>query len=236
MNKFSFQLLRVVNKSLFAFHSLVAKVYGGQGSILMMHHVGGIVESPYNLSISTFNNLLKSLSSKNVVSLDSIGKSKYFYVLTFDDVPSDFYENAFPLLRQYNLPFTIFVSSKLLDTPGYISSNQLKEIASSPLSTIGSHGTEHVRYAGYSREELNKVFLYSKNILEGIVGKDVCFFAFPYGSYTTCGLKYKKDLKRYYKLGFSTIPVQLNKIIWHYDYFLPRINVEEGNYFKLIRH
>lgn len=229
------QIMRILNRLLFYWHKTIAKVFKVQGKVLMLHHVGDSdKKSPYNLTVSSFENLLVKLISKNVVSLNEIHNKKDFIALTFDDVPDDFYTNAFPLLKKYKVPFTIFISCSLLDKPGYISREELKAISDCPLATIGSHGVSHKLFRRMGRSQKNDEYLLSKQKLEAIIGKEVLYFAFPFGSYSSCGLLYKKDLLKYYNYGFSTIPVAFTFSSWRQKYFLPRINVEEGNISKII--
>ena len=52
-----------------------------------------------------------------------------FYALTIDDVPENFYYNAYPLLKEASIPFTLFVNVSLLNKDGFITKEQLVEMS-----------------------------------------------------------------------------------------------------------
>ncbi len=79
-------------------------------------------------------------------------------MLTFDDGFRDVYENAWPLLREARLPFTVYVATGYIggtmhwegstarDTGApALSWDQLAEMVDSGLCTIGNHTHDHVR-------------------------------------------------------------------------------------------
>ena len=50
-------------------------------------------------------------------------------LITFDDGYVDNYEEAYPILKKYNMRGTIFLIINLMDTPGYLTWDQVKEMA-----------------------------------------------------------------------------------------------------------
>lgn len=103
--------------------------------------------------------------------------------LTFDDGYEDFYTNAFPLLKKYNLKGTFYVIVNALDKPGYVTKGQLQEMAASGLVEIGSHTFNHPDLR--LKKEAAAIFEIkgSKSELEKIIGQSVKTFAYPYGYY-----------------------------------------------------
>ncbi len=103
--------------------------------------------------------------------------------LTFDDGYEDFYINAFPLLKKYNLKGTFYVIINALDKPGYITKAQLQEMAASGFVEIGSHTFNHPDLR--LKQEADAVFEIkgSKGELEKMIGQPVLTFAYPYGYY-----------------------------------------------------
>lgn len=199
----------------------------------MFHKIGKQENSPFNVSARYFEEFLISANKKGVISLSqfSLAKEKSYRnktALTFDDVSDSFYENAFPILKKLNLPFTIFVATSLLDKPSYITTQQLQEIAKSNLCTIGSHGVSHTFFRRMSKEERKEEFRTSKIKLQEITNREIRLFAFPYGTYYACGLS-NNDVLDFYDYAFSTIPFPLGKSTIK-PYFLPRINAVEGHY------
>ena len=215
--------LRIFSKSAHLLFELSSKFLPSDGVIFMFHDVGkngGIL----NLPKEEFESLLKKLCKKNTVRLEEWEKSKNFFALTFDDVPESFYENAFPLLKKYDLPFTLFISTTLLDTPGYITSAQLKEISACELSTIGSHGDAHCFFRELSTKQALEDLINSQKILEEKTNRKIILYAFPYGSFFACGFWKKSLVSKIYKYGFSSVGVPISQWSPLPKYFLPRIN------------
>lgn len=226
-------LLRVFNKMTMLYHSFLAKIYAERMIVLMMHHVGEPCYGELNVSEYYFELLLRKMERKNVVSLKDLDyasmikeRNNVKWALTFDDVPDSFYYKAFPLLKKYNIPFTLFVATSLLDKKGFLTRTQLVEISKSPLCTIGSHGVSHSFVRNMPRGKFIQELIESKRILRKMVADEIMLYAFPYGSFYACGFLGKKYVLDYYRLGFSTIPIPILKR-GMYPHFLPRINVTE---------
>ena len=104
-------------------------------------------------------------------------------ILTFDDGYEDFYTAAFPLLKKYNMRATVYMIANKIDKPGYLSSQQLKELDWSGLVTIASHGLNHVNFYTLPREKLEGEMQESKKILENLLEHKIKHFAYPVGAY-----------------------------------------------------
>ena len=103
-------------------------------------------------------------------------------VITIDDGFISEYERAVPLLRKYDVPFTIFVFTRGVDTRGYVSWRQLKELESLG-GTVGCHTHTHPRLITMTTEEMEKELRTSKQLLEKNLGHPVRYFAYPFGQY-----------------------------------------------------
>lgn len=204
----------------------IARLLKKRGTVYMFHNVG-IDNSSFNISTLAFERFLRKIENKNVIRLEQWSCSEKFIALSFDDVPHSFYINAFPLLKKYNIPFTLFVSCSLLDTNEFISSNNLLEILSSGLCTLGSHGYKHVFFKSLKREEIECDLLSSKQKLQELTDCNVELFAFPYGSYYACGYKYKNLVRSHYKFGFGTVSCDITRPFIFHNYFIPRVCVTE---------
>lgn len=194
------------------------------GWIYMIHNVGGS-EGEFNISTDQFEKLLNYLSQKNVIRLENLEHEADFTALSIDDVPASFYYNAYPLLKKYKIPFTLFVSCSLLDTEGYITTDMLQEMSACGLCTVGSHGWEHDYYCKFDEESARKDLVTSKTQIENIIDGVVELYAFPYGSFYACGMKQKHLVKDYYKYGFGTVSCPITSPSSLPNYFLPRINL-----------
>lgn len=104
-----------------------------------------------------------------------------YVVLTFDDGFVSFYEEVFPRLKSLGFPFLISITTSLLDNPGRLTKQQLREIASYQGSCIASHGVTHRKLTTLSSAEVFHELRDSKLILEDILGEPVSFLAYPHG-------------------------------------------------------
>lgn len=196
-----------------------------RGKVLVMHSIGQ-KEDNYNLDLEDFEQLLDKLKYVKCINARDVLKSKDFVCLTFDDVRESFFTNAYPLLKQKRLPFTIFVATNFIGEKGYLDKEQIIELSKYPLCEVGSHSVSHSRFATMNRSDKNKELLDSKTILSEMIGKEVVSFAFPYGSYTACGIVGKKIVNKYYDYGFSTMGFDVTIPSFISSYFIPRINVD----------
>lgn len=101
--------------------------------------------------------------------------------ITFDDGFRDNLTVALPLLEKFNLPMTLFVVAGFVDSDGYLSEEELQEIANHPLITIGSHGLWHRHFNRITLDEARFELTESKRLLEDTIGKPVNLVAWPYG-------------------------------------------------------
>lgn len=156
-------------------------------------------------------------------------------VLTFDDIFQSAYENAFPALRERGIPYTVFISSALVDQPGFITSAQLTELKEDRLCTIGFHGREHVLMRDLTAEQI--VAVTDACDFEKNYGVKCGYFAFPYGSVYACPAKALKGVKKHaYRGVFSTINSatsvkQIRKDPW----FIPRINMNDAEWAGVLK-
>ncbi len=74
-------------------------------------------------------------------------------VVTFDDGYASDWEQAAPILVKYEIPATFFLTTGLLGNPGMLTPPQVRELASSPLLSLGSHGVTHRFLSHISEEE-----------------------------------------------------------------------------------
>ncbi len=110
--------------------------------------------------------------------------------LTFDDGYRDNYDMAWPILKKYDFPATIFMPTALMD--GELGNSQgrplpvmpveqFKELAASGLVEFGSHTHSHSRLDKMSDTEFAKELAESKRILEDLTGRPIELFSYPRG-------------------------------------------------------
>lgn len=221
---------RIIGKSLHLFYENITKFFPIHGRVLMLHWVGDEVQSnetePYRITTAQCRKFIQWLKNKNTIHLNTWENECDFYALSIDDVPENFYQNAYPLLKEAKIPFTLFVNISLLDKEGFISKDQLIEMSKCEFCTIGSHGINHEEFTLLNNKQAQYDLRESKQKLEAIIGKSVELFAFPYGSYYACGYFNKHIAKKYYKYAFGTIAAPVTKPSLFNKYYLPRINVD----------
>ena len=160
----------------------------------MYHAVGtdvtGDSQRLYNMSPSTFMGQIDQLSYSidagllNIYSLpDGITKTMGA-VITFDDGYQDNLTVAAPILLRYNLPFTVFVTPKMLASgdPRYLSPATLKELSALPGVTIGAHGYSHEPLTTLSEQALALELYDSRVWIEDIIGTKVVTMSYPHGA------------------------------------------------------
>ena len=156
--------------------------------VLMYHGISDETWGIANLFIKTsdFENQMKYISNNfETIFIEDIEKdysNKKVVSLTFDDAYVDFYTNVFPILKKYNLKANLYV---IVNARGgkYLDDNQIKEISSSGLVSVGSHTLNHLSLKSLSDEEINKELKDSKKELESLINKEVKTICYPSGSY-----------------------------------------------------
>lgn len=168
-----------------------------QGATLLIYHrVGGGTTNELDLDVATFERQLAMLADHDVVSLDAAldrleaGTAKPSVVLTFDDGFADVYRNAWPLLRERRIPFTIYLASAYMGTvmqwegatatgePGRgLSWDQIRQMVDSGLCTLGNHTHRHVRPEALTTDELDECTaeIYART------GRKPKHFTYPWG-------------------------------------------------------
>ena len=143
-------------------------------TILIYHRIGGGTPDERDVTATDFEAQVAVLDGHRVVGLDTAldeleaGDDSPKLVLTFDDGFADVYETAWPLLRDADLPFTIYLATAYIggtmDWEGStatasgpaLSWTQLEELAASPLVTIGNHTHTHARPEALTAGELDR--------------------------------------------------------------------------------
>jgi peptidoglycan/xylan/chitin deacetylase (PgdA/CDA1 family) len=128
--------------------------------------------------------------------------SKKCVAITFDDAFVSVAENALPELGRHSFPATIFVPVGWLgQTPGWtmkpietgsveapelsevvMSAEQLRGLTHS-LVSLGSHTLSHPELPELGSERARDEVEGSRALLSGLIGRDVCELAFPYGAH-----------------------------------------------------
>ena len=102
------------------------------------------------------------------------------FMLSFDDTDLDQFTHAKPVMDEYNFKAVFFIMTVSLNKPRYMSKDQVKQLSDEG-HTIGSHTWDHMNVKKF--EEKDWAIQVEKPLkqLEGITGKPVRYFAYPFG-------------------------------------------------------
>jgi peptidoglycan/xylan/chitin deacetylase (PgdA/CDA1 family) len=137
-------------------------------SKIFSSHLHFLINSKIN--ILNANDLISNIPKEGVV-------------ITFDDGLKDNFDIAAPILIEMKIPFTIFIVPSFLKPSfsNYMSAENLKDLAKSPLVTIGSHSLSHRVLSECDQLTQKKEIFESKDIIEDLIGKPIDMFAYPHG-------------------------------------------------------
>jgi peptidoglycan/xylan/chitin deacetylase (PgdA/CDA1 family) len=102
--------------------------------------------------------------------------------ITFDDGCETDLIAAAPLLREFGFHATFYVTAGFLDTPGYLSSHQLRELNSREFE-IGCHSMTHPYLSDLSDSDLNREIADAKTHIESVLSHPIEHFSCPGGRY-----------------------------------------------------
>ena len=150
-------------------------------------------------------------------------------LITIDDAFQSFYLEAWPYLKENEIPFILFVSTEPVGKKGYMTWNQIKEVEAEKFTSIGHHSHSH----GYLIDVDNNLFISDIEKANKIFLKNLGYipnlFSYPFGEYS----KFMRDyISENFDFAFGQHSgvIDLNK-----DKFeLPRFPINE-NYGDLKR-
>lgn len=129
-------------------------------------------------------------------------------LLTFDDAYLGLYENAYPLLKEYNYPATYFVQTGFVGVPtskDHFTWDQMREMDASGLIDFAAHTVNHppdLRVLDDAR--LRREVFDCKAKLEQELGHPIHYFAYPEGNRDERVKQYLADAG--YRMSFTMDP------------------------------
>jgi len=188
----------------FALSCLITAVSNASehGVILLYHHVDADTPPSTSISPDNFRAHLDYLRDNDftVVGLPEMIEAlqsqtplpEKAVAITFDDGYISIYETAFPMLQEYDYPFTLFVSTGPIDAnqPNYMSWDQIREMSDAGV-TIANHMVEHPymldRAEGESDsqwlERMRAELLAAEETISTETGQEHRLLAYPYGEF-----------------------------------------------------
>ena len=163
-------------------------------SVIMYHRFGDSRYPSTNIKKKQFRNHINELLKPkyNIISIEkallAINNLEQIkdrsIVITIDDAYSSVYEYAWPIFKKYNLPFTLFISTDVIDnkTPGYMNWEQIRTLRDHGV-TIGSQTKSHPHMFNLTKEKIIQELSISNKRFIDEIGSAPKFFAYPYGEY-----------------------------------------------------
>lgn len=166
-------------------------------TILLYHHISEHTPKSTSITPETFEEHLDYLHKNNyqVWDIDKVYEylstkktiPKKVVSITFDDAYKSIYTNAYPLLKKYNYPFTIYINSAPIGKHSiYLTWDELN-IMNKDLATFGSHSHYHnflirKEIDNWETTTYNDIKKSNEEILKH-TGVEVNSFAYPFGEY-----------------------------------------------------
>lgn len=145
--------------------------------------------------------------------------------ITFDDGFENNYLYAYPVLKKYNIPATIYVIIDRVGTPGFLNWAEIKEMSDSGVVTIGSHTKSHIWLLESDERFLKDELDGSRKTLEEKLGKKAELFCYPMGAFDAVSRKAAE------KAGYTCAVATNPKGVLPEDvYAIKRIKISRSSY------
>lgn len=141
-----------------------------------------------------------------------------YVALTVDDAFSSFARNAWPILRELQIPVTVFVPTSFLgcrsawvDYGGenpvgedVIDAETLCLLAENDLMDVGSHTANHADLVRLEDDDVLRELGLSRETLQTMLGRTIDSISFPYGSFGQRECRMAQEAG--YRFMFSVLP------------------------------
>lgn len=187
--------VRVAAKGAFAAADLVFPRLRGP-RILIYHQVGSGRSHEMNLTVTAFRRQLDWLQThgeilrlEDAIERRGDSDSHGLFVLTFDDGYRDVFVNAFPILEQRRIPFTLYITSGPIEKPEHFSSwpgepltwDDIRSMIGSGLVTIGAHTHTHPDMRQLAEKAVSEELDRSNHLISDRTGVFPKHFTYPKG-------------------------------------------------------
>ena len=149
-------------------------------------------------------------------------KNKKKILITIDDAFKSFYNEAWPYLKENQIPFILFVSTEPVGKNGYMTWNEIKEIDDSEFGFIGHHSHTHEYLIDMNYLDFVDDIETATKIFKEKLGYVPTIFSYPFGEYS---LEMKKYIEKNFMAAFGQHSgvIDINKD----KYELPRFPINE---------
>ena len=143
-------------------------------------------------------------------------------LITIDDAFLSFYENAWPFLKENQIPFILFTSTDFIGKKGYMNIDQLREVEKENFAYLGNHSHMHEYMVTFDFNKFTNDINRSIEIFNDLFNYNPIFFSYPFGEYSLEQKNYISS-KFEYAFGQHSGVIDLNKD----PYELPRFPINE---------
>ncbi|OGW75261.1 MAG: hypothetical protein A2Z72_00835 [Omnitrophica bacterium RBG_13_46_9] len=178
-------------------------------AILMYHSIGEEdaaaldgYGSKLNVRPETFSKQMKFLKDKGykIISLDElirrVDKGEKVphktAAITFDDGLRNNFINAYPVLKKYGFPATIFVATDFVGKENFLTWDDIRTMQKGNIS-IGNHTVSHRWLPSLDDDSLRRELVDSKEILERMISGRVKVLSYPLGGFDERARALAKD-------------------------------------------
>lgn len=204
--------------------------------ILMYHHVflEGGNQSKLVVDLAYFEKQMAFLKKRNyqVLPLDQLFllalKNKPLpeksVAITFDDGYEDNYLYAYPILKKFKFPATIFLIAGKIGAKGYLSWHQISEMASHHIQ-FGNHTTTHPNLTEIDRTHIRKEIYDAHRLLNARLRSTSLIFAYPSGFYNEIAIEEVKRMN--YLAAVSASPTE--NLVMNNRYGFNRVRISNSS-------
>lgn len=240
--------------------------------ILMYHSVSTISSTDfrrYAVSPDAFKEQMQYLKtngytaltvSKYVDALQSgnSGLPNNPVVITFDDGFEDFYTTVYPILKYYQMPATLYLSTAYIggtsewlrmEGEGQRRILSWEQITSfdAALVEIGGHSHTHPKMDSLQSEEIKHEMVWCKQEIENNLGRECRSFAYPFGFYNSecqrqlraagyqsaCAVRYQQSIMGEDRFALSRLIVPSDATLNEFRALLSGIGQSNSQYVRL---
>jgi peptidoglycan/xylan/chitin deacetylase (PgdA/CDA1 family) len=203
--------------------------------ILLYHHVEGQeFNNRYTVSIPDFRTQMETLSEMGYTTislslfLDALLEGAELpekpILISFDDGHRSVYENAFPIMKEFNFTGVFYiVANRLGGVENFVDVKELNEMMDAGWD-VGSHGFSHIDLTLAHDSVANEIGE-SKSRLSNALSTQILTFAYPFGTIDPFLAQKVNDYGYRAGMGLGTNITHM----WRNLFYLERIEIY-GNY------
>ena len=144
-------------------------------------------------------------------------------LITVDDGYKDNYTDMLPILRELNVPASVFMIASFIGNEYYVNEEQMREMCESGLVEFQSHTYEHLHLSDHGPEEQEQTMVQSRLAIAQATGRVPYVISYPQGMFDQ---NTETLAAKYYSLGCRT-----QNALWVTDdgyYHVNRLTVKHG--------